>query len=104
MNSCGGTYGHLVIKHISHKVHESTTNGNFLLSTYELQRKNYEKEFNYLMKGHSYYFESQKEKFTNVIEYWLKASSEVKKLVNLNKSNMNIKNKKRLTSLKGNNY
>ena len=65
--------------------------GNFLLSTYELQRKNYEKEFNFLMKGHSYYFESQKEKFTNVIEYWLNASSEVKKLVNLNKSNMNIK-------------
>ena len=65
--------------------------GNFLLSIYELQRKNYEKEFNFLMKGHSYYFESQKEKFTNVIEYWLNASSEVKKLVNLNKSNMNIK-------------
>ena len=45
------------------------------------------------MKGHSYYFESQKEKFTNVIDYWLNASSEVKKLVNLNKSNMNIKKK-----------
>ena len=35
------------------------------------------------MKGHSYYFDSQKEKFSNVIEYWLNASSEVKKIVNL---------------------
>ena len=65
--------------------------GNFLLSIYELQRKNYEKEFNYLIKGHSYYFDSEKEKFTDVIEYWSNVISEVKKLVNSNKSNINIK-------------
>ena len=64
--------------------------GNFLLSIYELQRKNYEKEFNYLMKGHSYYFDSEKEKFTDGIEYWSNIISEVKKLVNSNKSNIKI--------------
>ena len=32
--------------------------GNFLLSSYELKLKNYEKEFNYLLKGHLYYFET----------------------------------------------
>ena len=64
--------------------------GNFLLSIYELQRKNYEKEFNYLMKGHSYYFDSEKENFTDVIEYWSNVISEVKKLVISNKSNIKI--------------
>ena len=28
LNSCGGTYGHFVMKHMSHKVHESTIGPN----------------------------------------------------------------------------
>ena len=36
--------------------------GNYLLSKYEKKRKNYEKELNYLIKGHQY-FDSRKEKF-----------------------------------------
>ena len=65
--------------------------GNFLLSSYELKLKNYRKEFNYLLKGHLYYFESQNNKFKRDIEYWLDVLPKTKELVNLNKSNKNIK-------------
>jgi len=65
--------------------------GNFLLSIYSLQEKNYEKEFDYLLKGHHYYFESNKEEFTNGVDYWLNVLSKTDKLVNLNKLNVNIK-------------
>ena len=65
--------------------------GNFLLSIYELQRKNYKNEFNYFIKGHNFYFDSEKDNFTNVIEYWSKVIPEVKKFVILNKSNIKIK-------------
>ena len=37
--------------------------GIFLLSIYALQEKNCEKEFDYLLKGHRYYFVSNKEEF-----------------------------------------
>ena len=65
--------------------------GNFLLSSYELQLKNYEKEFNYLLKGHLYYFESENEKFKKEVDYWLNVLPKTKELVNLNKFNKNIK-------------
>ena len=71
--------------------------GNFLLSTYELKRENYDKEFNYLIKGHNYFFDSEKENFTSVIEYWSKIISEVKKLIISNISNIKIiKNNKEI--------
>ena len=65
--------------------------GNFLLSNYELQLKNYEKEFNYLLKGHQYYFESENNTFKKDVEYWLDVLPKTKELVNLSKSNINIK-------------
>ena len=65
--------------------------GNFLLSSYELKLKNYEKEFNYLLKGHLYYFESENNKFKRDVKYWLDVLPKTKELVNLNKSNKNIK-------------
>ena len=37
--------------------------GNFLLSRYARDEKNYEKEFDYLIKAHNHYFELKKEKF-----------------------------------------
>ena len=65
--------------------------GNFLLSSYELKLKNYEKEFNYLLKGHLYYFESENNEFKRDVKYWLDVLPKTKELVNLNKSNKNIK-------------
>ena len=61
--------------------------GNFLLSIYEKQKQNYENEFNFLLKGHLYYLDSQKENFfdTVKIDYWSKVSLEIEKLFNSNK-------------------
>ena len=70
--------------------------GNFLLSSYELKLKNYEKEFNYLLKGHLYYFESENNKFKRDVKYWLDVLPKTKELVNLSKSNINIKKTKHI--------
>jgi len=43
--------------------------GNYLLAKYERKNKNYEKEFNYLTKGHESFFDSKKEKFKLGIKY-----------------------------------
>ena len=65
--------------------------GNFLLSKYELKVKNYKKEFNHLLKGHHYYFESRSKQFKTQVEYWLNVLPNIKELVNFNKSSKNIK-------------
>ena len=65
--------------------------GNLLLSRYELKAKNYEKEFNHLLKGHRYYFEAQSIEFKTQAEYWLNELPNVYKLTNFNKSSENIK-------------
>ena len=65
--------------------------GNFLLSRYELKAKNYKKEFDHLLKGHYYYFESRSKQFKTQVEYWLNVLPNIKELVNLNKSSKNIK-------------
>ena len=38
---------------------ENISYGNFLLSRYELKAKKYKNEFDHLLKGHQYYFESK---------------------------------------------
>jgi len=43
--------------------------GNYLLSRYEKKSKNYEKELDYLTKGHQYFFDSKKDKFELGIKY-----------------------------------
>ena len=65
--------------------------GNFLLSKYELKAKKYKNEFDYLLKGHQYYFESEKEKFIKRVEYLLNVLPKRKELINLNRYNKNIK-------------
>ena len=65
--------------------------GNFLLSRYELKAKKYKNEFDYLLKGHQYYFESEKKKFKKKIEYFLNVLPKRKELINLNRHNKNIK-------------
>ena len=61
-----------------------------MLSRYELNAKNYKKEFKHLLKGHRYYFESQSKQFKTQVEYWLNILPNVKELTNLNKFNNNI--------------
>ncbi len=43
--------------------------GNYLLSKYENKEKNYEKELDYLIKGHQDFFNSKKEKFDLGVKY-----------------------------------
>ena len=64
--------------------------GNFLLSRYELKAKKYKNEFDYLLKGHQYYFESEKKKFKKRVEYLLNVLPKRKELINLNRHNKNI--------------
>jgi len=44
--------------------------GNLLLAKFEQQAGNYEKELNYLLKGHDYFFQSKKGKFEAELKYW----------------------------------
>ena len=43
--------------------------GNYLLSRYERKEKNYEKELNYLIKGHQNYIEHKLKKFRLLVKY-----------------------------------
>ena len=43
--------------------------GNYLLAKYEKNTNNYKNELNYLIKGHSNYFESKKQKFELGVKY-----------------------------------
>ena len=45
--------------------------GNFLLSKYESNNKNYKKEFSYLNKAHQYFFQTREKKFKILVKYWL---------------------------------
>ena len=65
--------------------------GNFLLSRYELKAKKYKNEFDHLLKGHQYYFESEKKKFEKEVEYFFNVFSKRKELINLNRHNKNVK-------------
>jgi tetratricopeptide (TPR) repeat protein len=51
---------------------KNLTYANFLMSKYEYKNKNYEREFEYLIKGHDYYFNSCDKNYKKNIEYWLK--------------------------------
>ena len=47
----------------------NVAHGNYLLSKYEQKTKNYEKELNFLIKGHQFYFNSRKTKFETLVKY-----------------------------------
>ena len=70
---------------------ENLAYGNFLLSKYEQKNKNYEKEFNYLLKGHHCYFKTEEKKNEKQVQYWLNELPNVKELLNFNKLKENIK-------------
>jgi len=63
--------------------------GNLLLSKFEQQTGNYEKEFNYLLKGHDYFFQSKERKFEAELKYWFDILPRIEEIINLEKSNEN---------------
>ena len=63
--------------------------GNFLLSKYEFNQQNFEKEFQYLIKGHKSYFESKEYFFEKGINYWLNDLPKMQELEKLNANNVN---------------
>jgi len=69
--------------------------GNYLLSKFEKKMTNHEKELNYLIKGHKYFFDSKKEKFELGIKYCFDDVLQISKGVNVSKldskSNYKIK-------------
>jgi len=70
---------------------------NFLLSKYELREKNYEKEFNYLLKGHANYFDVRKLFFEKGIKYQLDELPKIRELENIDpKKYQNISNNEKI--------
>jgi len=63
--------------------------GNLLLAKFEQQVGNYEKEFNYLLKGHNHYFQSKKRKFEAELKYWFDILPRIEKIISLKKTNKN---------------
>ena len=59
--------------------------GNFLLSKYEQKAKNYEKELNYLIKGHNSFFESQKTRFEQLVKYTFRDTLQIAEDVKVEK-------------------
>ena len=62
--------------------------GNYLLSKYEKKQKNYEKEMNYLIKGHQDFYESKKEKFSLGIKYCFEDIMQIVEGAQIEKTNM----------------
>jgi len=56
---------------------------NFLLAKYASQDRNFEQEFDYLLKAHQNYFDSNKEFLQKGINYWLEDLAKIKELEKL---------------------
>ena len=59
--------------------------GNFLLSKFALKERNFEQEFDYLIKGHSHYFEYKRKIFEKGIDYWLNQLPNINALMEMGK-------------------
>ena len=68
--------------------------GNYLLARYENKNKNYKKELNYLIKGHNFFFDAKKDKFTLGVKYCfddvIQISNNVNVDISKNKNNYKI--------------
>ena len=63
--------------------------GNLLLAKFEQQAGNYEREFDYLLKGHDYFFRSKDTKFKEELKYWFNILPRIEEIISLEKSNEN---------------
>lgn len=66
--------------------------GNFLLSKFENKKKNYEDEFKYLIEGHQFYFNSNKEQFSKDLNFYFNDFPKINEKIksNFNKKNLGI--------------
>ena len=72
--------------------------GNLLLSKYEQEKKDFKEAFNYLIKGHKYYFDAKGQKFIQSENYCFNKLTKVNKIIaikknikKINKNNFEIK-------------
>ena len=65
--------------------------GHFLMANYESGLKNYKEEFNYLLKGHQNFLESNVYNFKKEINYWLNLLPKFEDLFNINNSKKVLK-------------
>jgi len=63
--------------------------GNLLLAKFEQQAGNYERDLNYLLRGHDYFFQSKKGKFEEELKYWFNILPRIEEIISLKKSNEN---------------
>ena len=63
--------------------------GNLLLAKFEQQEKNYERELNYLLEGHNYFFQSKITKFKEELKYWFNILPRIEEIVSLKQTNEN---------------
>ena len=63
--------------------------GNLLLSKFEQLDANYEGELNYLLEGHSYFFQSKITKFKEELKYWFNILPRIEEIVSLEKTDKN---------------
>ena len=63
--------------------------GNLLLAKFEQQAGNYERELDYLLKGHDYFFRSKDTKFKEELKYWFNILPRIEEIISLEKSNEN---------------
>ena len=61
--------------------------GNLLLAKFEQQESNQERELDYLLKGHGYYFQSKRIKFEAELKYWFDVLPRIEKIISLKKTN-----------------
>ena len=65
----------------------NTAYGNYLLAKFKQKTKNYEKELNYLIKGHQDFFDFRKAKFNLDVKYCFDDVLQISEGVNIEKSN-----------------
>ena len=66
--------------------------GNYLLSKYEKKEQNYEKELNFLTKGHNSFFDSKREKFELGVKYCFQDVKQISESVTVIKTKKACKN------------
>ena len=67
--------------------------GNFLLSRYSRDEKNYEKELDYLIKAHNHFFELNKDKFKLYVKYCFDDVLQISNFAKFENSKKNTDNK-----------
>ena len=75
-----------------HATKHNLAYGNYLLARHERSINNYEKELNYLIKGHSFYFENKIFLYTKQMEHLFEVLPNINKLINFDKAKKTINN------------